>query len=80
LTKKSQNSRTRNQGFSNYCCLMIDGSGSLPLTNDPDPDPGGPKNTDPDQQHWLFHSAYLYFSVAALVLELTPRASLLPSG
>jgi hypothetical protein len=38
------------------------------------------KHTDPDPQHWLFHAAYPYFSVAALVLELTLRASLLPSG
>ncbi len=29
--KKSQNSR--NQGFSTYFCLMIEGSGSIPLTN-----------------------------------------------
>jgi hypothetical protein len=29
--KKSQNSR--NKGFSNYFCLMIKGSGSVPLTN-----------------------------------------------
>jgi hypothetical protein len=28
--KKSQNSR--NQGFSYYCCLMIEGSGSVPRT------------------------------------------------
>ncbi len=29
--KKSQNSR--NQGFSHYFCLMIEGSGPIPLTN-----------------------------------------------
>ncbi len=29
--KKSQNSR--NQGFSSYFCLIIEGSGSVPLTN-----------------------------------------------
>jgi hypothetical protein len=39
----------RNQGFSNYFCLVIEGSGSgagfgsKPLTNGSDPDPGGPK-------------------------------------
>ncbi len=31
VKKKSQNSR--NQGFSYYCCLMVEGSGSVPLTN-----------------------------------------------
>jgi hypothetical protein len=60
--KKSQSSR--NQGFSYYFCLVIEGSesGSIPLTNDPDPDPGGPKtcgsggfgpDSHPDPQHWL---------------------------
>jgi hypothetical protein len=29
--KESQNSR--NQGFSNYFCMMIEGSGSIPLTS-----------------------------------------------
>jgi hypothetical protein len=29
--KKSQ--KSENQGFSNYFCLMIEGSGSVPLTN-----------------------------------------------
>jgi hypothetical protein len=44
IKKKSQNSR--NQGFSYYFCLMIEGSGSgsIPLTNGPDPDPEGPKS------------------------------------
>ncbi len=31
--KKSQNSRNRNQCFSCYFCFMIEGSGSVPLTN-----------------------------------------------
>jgi hypothetical protein len=31
VTKKSQNSRY--QGFSNYFCMMMEGSGSAPLTN-----------------------------------------------
>jgi hypothetical protein len=39
--------KSRNQGFPHYFCLMIEGSrpgsGSIPLTNEPDPDPGGPK-------------------------------------
>jgi hypothetical protein len=35
----SQNSK--NQGFSYYICLMIEGSGSIPLTAVPDP--GGSK-------------------------------------
>ena len=41
--KESQNSR--NQGFSYYFCMMIEGSGSgsIPLTSGSDPDPGGPK-------------------------------------
>ncbi len=58
--KESQNSR--NQGFSYYFCMMIEGSGSgsgsgsIHLTNggpkhvDPvDPDP----HSDPDPQHWF---------------------------
>ncbi len=44
-SKKSQN--RRNQGFSYYFCLMIEGSGSgiIPYLwlMDPNPDPGGPK-------------------------------------
>jgi hypothetical protein len=40
--KKSQNSR--NQGFSYYFCLMMEGAGSVFVTTDPDADPGGPKN------------------------------------
>jgi hypothetical protein len=41
--QKSQNSR--NQGFSYYFCLMIEGAGSrcVPLTNGSGSDPGGPK-------------------------------------
>ncbi len=43
--KKSQNSK--NQDFSYYFCLMIEGSGSEPhpylVLMDPAPDPGGPK-------------------------------------
>ncbi len=65
--------------FCNYFCLMIEGSGSVPLWRIIRVQKAQ-KHADPDPQHWLFHSAYLYFSVAALVLELTPRASLLPSG
>jgi hypothetical protein len=47
---------SRNQSFSYYFCLMMEGSGagSVLVTNDPDADPGGPKHTDPtdsDQQH-----------------------------
>ncbi len=38
VIKKSQNSR--NQGYSYYFCLMIDGSGSRMVLADPDP--GGP--------------------------------------
>ncbi len=43
IQKKSQNSR--NQGFSYYFCLLIEGSGSgsIPLTNGSGSDPGGPK-------------------------------------
>jgi hypothetical protein len=45
--KESQNSR--NQGFTNCFCLMIEGSGSesgsVPLTTYPDPE--GQKLTDP---------------------------------
>jgi hypothetical protein len=37
--KKSLNSR--NRGFSSRFCLMIEGSGVVPLINGPDP--GGPK-------------------------------------
>jgi hypothetical protein len=35
--------------FLYYICLMIEGSGSgsIPLTNGSDPDPGGPKHVDP---------------------------------
>jgi hypothetical protein len=37
----SQNSK--NQGFSYYFCLMLEGYGSVTLTNNSDPDPEGPK-------------------------------------
>ncbi len=40
--KKSQNSM--NQGFSYYFCLMIEGSGSVPLTNGSGFGSGRPKN------------------------------------
>ncbi len=40
--KESQNSR--NQGFSYYFCMMIEGSGSIPLTNGSGPGSGRPKN------------------------------------
>ncbi len=52
--KKSQN--CRNHGFSNYFCLMIEGSGSVPLTNWSWSGTGKPqKHTYPDPypQHWL---------------------------
>jgi hypothetical protein len=39
VKKKSQSSR--NQGFSYFFCLVIEVS--IPLTDDPEPDPGGPK-------------------------------------
>jgi hypothetical protein len=62
---KSQNEslNSRNQGFSYYFCMMIEGSGSragsgsgsgsTPLTSGSGS--GRPKNTcaDPDPQHWL---------------------------
>jgi hypothetical protein len=41
--KKSQNSR--NQGFSYYFCLMIEGPDPDIILMDPDP--GGPKTYDP---------------------------------
>ncbi len=52
----SQNSR--NQGFSYYICLMIEGSGSGSIP----PDPGGQKHVDPvdpdsDPEHWLWEGA-----------------------
>ncbi len=40
---KSQNSRS--QGFSYYFCLMMEGSGSVQITTDPDP--GAPKTYGP---------------------------------
>ncbi len=53
--KESQNSR--NQGFSYYFCMTIEGSGSIPLTSGSGS--GWPKNcekhvdpVDPDPQHW----------------------------
>ncbi len=51
VKKKSQNGR--NQGLSYYFCLMIEGSGSgsIPLTNGPDPDPGGPKTRGSGDVH-----------------------------
>jgi hypothetical protein len=51
VIKKSQNSR--NQGFSHFFHLMMEGSGSVQIITDPDP--GGPKpkkHKDPDPQHW----------------------------
>jgi hypothetical protein len=59
--KKSQNSR--NQGFSYYFCLMIEGSGfgSVPLTNGSvsgkHTDPTEP---DPYPQHWDLESLLVY--------------------
>jgi len=44
--KKSKSSR--NQGFSCYFCLVIEGSGSIPLTNGSGPDPGRPKSKGSD--------------------------------
>jgi hypothetical protein len=65
--KKPENSR--NQGFSYSFCTMIEGSesGSVPLTNDSNTDPGGTKNmdlTDPDPQpqHCTEHSATVLLS------------------
>ncbi len=45
--KDNKSQYGRNQGFS-FFCLMIEGSGSVQLTMNPDP--GGPK-TDPDPPH-----------------------------
>ncbi len=57
--KESQN--IRNQGFSYYFCMMIEGSGSIPLTS------GSrswrPKHVDPvdpDPEHWGKHIRKLY--------------------
>jgi hypothetical protein len=40
--KESQNSR--NRGFSYYFCMMIEGSGSIPMTSGSGPGSGRPKN------------------------------------
>ncbi len=45
-SKRSQNSR--NQGFSYYFCLMIEGSGFMRYLWFMDPDPGGPKTYGSD--------------------------------
>ncbi len=55
LIKNSQNSK--NQGFSYYFCLMIEGSGSVPLTNGSGS--RRPKtHTDPDPQHCKFRQMF----------------------
>ncbi len=52
----NQTLNSRNQGFSYYFCLAMEGSGagSIPIWV---PDPGGPRYTDPDAdpdpQHWF---------------------------
>jgi hypothetical protein len=45
---------SRNQGFSYYICLMIEGSGSIPLTygSQKHVDPVDP-NPDSDTEQWL---------------------------
>ncbi len=30
----------------------MEGSGSVQVITDPEADPGGPKHTDPDAEHW----------------------------
>jgi hypothetical protein len=69
VIKKSQKNR-RNQDFSYFVCLIIEGSGSVPLTNrsgtrrpkkHTDPDPV------PDPQHWIdiernVHSVFSHFN------------------
>ncbi len=52
----------RNQGFSYFFCLFMEGSGSVQIMTDPNP--GGPKHTDPDprnmrQRHLLSCSVHL---------------------
>jgi hypothetical protein len=45
IKRQKEVTKQKYQGFSYSFCLMIEGSraGSIHLTNDPDPDPGGPK-------------------------------------
>jgi len=51
MSKKSQNSRS--QGFSYYFCLMMEGSGSLPMTNGSGSWRPPKKLMDPDPEHWF---------------------------
>jgi hypothetical protein len=54
---KSENSS--NQGFSYCFCLIMEGSGSIPLTNDLDLDQVAQKQTDlTDPEHWLGDGNY----------------------
>jgi hypothetical protein len=41
IKSHKEDTNSSNQGFSYYFCLLIEGSGSVPCTTDPDP--GGPK-------------------------------------
>jgi hypothetical protein len=67
--KKSQNSR--NQGFFSLFCLMIEVSGSVPLTNGSRSGSRRPTNMDPDPQHCLTTS----FSIIACRRQESPRGS-----
>jgi hypothetical protein len=55
--------KSRNQGFSYYFCLMIEGAGSITLTDGSGSGFRRPKNIwdpdpDPDLQHWFKRSLY----------------------
>jgi hypothetical protein len=81
--KKSQNGR--NQCFAYYFCLMIEGSGSISLT-DMDPDPGAKHKdpTDPDGSETLVpdpdsrDDCYLLAVVGALEVGEVEQLTHLP--
>jgi hypothetical protein len=48
-SQKEVTNKQKSRFFLYFFCLMMERSGSLQIMADPDP--GGPKNTDPDPQH-----------------------------
>ncbi len=59
--KESQNSR--NQGFSYYFCLMIEGSGSGSVYRTNRSGSERPKNIRIDPQHWPKHTRYFFLKI-----------------
>ncbi len=63
---------SRNQGFTYYFCLLIEESGSIPLTNGSGS--GKPKkHVDPDPEHWILVTQKMRFLRLRLI-QLLPYA------